>query len=277
MEEEGTYQYIQNLAAFTSRTECHFNKVVKPRNLAFRLNKNYKPSSKFYRNIFLIDSQKYISNMKQIYYFIKLTYYTGDIIYISNSRNYKISLDYLSKMRYFNPDFSFDNNIILRELLSPFMMDSYKAIYVIDSGEQIREESKFGDLILINKTLRNKYKIFHMSLNYDDSYFSKNEIRAILNRINNYNSFSNSFIKLRNYVYSSNEFFYNIEDDEEDEEEETGFNLIINKISDLLDNNIHEFNNGIGFYNKKLAILLWRFNCGRSNLKKPTAANKDSK
>ena len=56
MEEEGTFQYIQNLAAFTSRTECHFNKVISPKNISFEFKKDYKSNSKFYRSIFVIDS-----------------------------------------------------------------------------------------------------------------------------------------------------------------------------------------------------------------------------
>ena len=39
MEEEGTFLYLQNLAAFTSRIECHFNKVVRPKNINYNIKK----------------------------------------------------------------------------------------------------------------------------------------------------------------------------------------------------------------------------------------------
>ena len=268
MEEEGTFQYIQNLAAFTSRIECHFNKVVKPKGLTFNLKANYKPSSNFKRTIFLIDSQKYISNsnMEIIYYIIYREYCYGDIIFISNSKNYKITLENLGNMKDFIPDFNFDNNIILEELNDLNKTNLYKKIYILDVGEQVKDEFKFGDLIMIDDTI--EYSITHSHYNYDPIFnYSKEDIKKILRECNDYNSFSKVFTKLRNYLYSSGD---SIEDNKNN-----GLKLIKKKLDNLYSYNFNYFENGISI-DKRYKILEWRINCGFSKEQLPTAANKNS-
>ena len=265
MEEEGTYQYIQNLAAFTSRIECHFNKVISPKNISFEFKKDYKPSSKFYRSIFVIDSQMHIFNMKEIYNSIKKKFYNGDLIYITNSYNYEITLETLKNMREFNPNFSFDNYIILRKLIETDK-NLYKKLYIVDVGEQIKEGYKFSDLILINKDLK-KFSITHLSRQYSH-YITLDEIKNILKEVNNYITFSNAYIKIRNYLFICGEFF--------NDEGENGLKLINKKLEDLLSNYYINRRNGLSFLDEKYKILDWRIMCGVDREKLPTAANKNS-
>ena len=56
MEKDGTFLYLRNLVAFTSRIECNFNKVVKLKRIEYTMEKIYKPIKTFRRKIFIIDS-----------------------------------------------------------------------------------------------------------------------------------------------------------------------------------------------------------------------------
>ena len=57
MEEEGTFKYLQNLAAFTARIECNFNKVGLPKSIHYKVQEINKPIKTFTRTIFVIDCE----------------------------------------------------------------------------------------------------------------------------------------------------------------------------------------------------------------------------
>ena len=75
---EGTFLYLQNLAAFTSRIKCHFNKVVRPKNINYIVQKVVEPISTYYRKIIIIDIQINTFNIFYIYHIVKREFVKED-------------------------------------------------------------------------------------------------------------------------------------------------------------------------------------------------------
>ena len=210
MTEEGTFRYLQNLAAFTSRIECHFNKVVRPKNINYCVQNVVEPISTYYRKIIIIDSQINLFNISAISQIVKKEFIEGDLIYMSNNRNYKVTLEDLKTMKFFYPDFSFNNDVIIKEINS-FKKDLYNEIYILDVGEQQTNESKFGDLLLVHHKLINYYNMLHLSILYSHNDLPFRRIKNILNSSENIFSSNNDYRQIRNYIYGAN---INIEKDE---------------------------------------------------------------
>ena len=203
MLEEGTFIYLQNLAAFTSRVECNFNKVVRPKNINYTVQNVIEPISTYYRKIIIVDSQQKLYNLYYIYYLVKNEFVNGDLIYMSNTKNYKVTLENLKNMKTFYPDFSFDNDIIIREINS-FKKGLYNEIYILDVGEQQTNETKFGDLFLAHHKIINIYKTVHLSILYSHNTLQFRKIKNLLN--NSYNIFSSNedYRQIRNYIFGAN-------------------------------------------------------------------------
>ena len=198
MEEEGTFKYLQNLAAFTARIECNFNKVSRPKNINYSLKKVSKSIKIFYRMIFLIDGQIPF-NFSKIRKDLQSRFYEGDVIYITNSKKYKANLEYINETEEFEPDFSVDNNRILNEI-NNFEEGLYNRIYIYDVGEQIKNDYKFSDLIYVCYNLKISIKKTHNSY-MKKKYFLQN-VQNILINVIDLNSFKNNFINIRNFLYN---------------------------------------------------------------------------
>jgi hypothetical protein len=259
MEEEGTYIYIKNLGAFTSRIECNFNKVVKPKTINYIVKKVEAPIKTFTRNLIIIDSQIKLYDLYLVKYKVKSEYTDGDVIFIANTKNYKISINDLENMHSFIPDLNFNNNIIIDEI-NKLEQNLYSQIYVLDIGEQIYDELKLGDLLLINHNIKYYYNTRHLSLNYNKNKYNIKIIKNLNQKIFDINSFNDNYIELRNYVYGT----INSEDENEIKE----IREIMLKIKDHL-------------YSKeskmKYEILNWRLECVKCSSDLPIAANKYSK
>ena len=266
MTEKGTYRYLQNLAGFTSRTECNFNKLVLPKKMNYTIKEIKAPIKIFKRNIFILDSEKFLdsSSISIVFSRIKDNYSKGDIIFMANTEKYKINITDLEKMKYFEPDLNFDNNKIINEI-NNFEKGLYNRIYVLDIGEQISENYKFGDLLLLNHNLNNYYNTTHSKCEYSNyNKYSLKEIKKIADKIIDLNSFEKYYIDIRNYLYSSSQH--------SNDEEENGLKILqtqINKIKyDLKFNSENS-------YKIKYEILKWRFDCVSAD-PIPTAADKES-
>ena len=255
MTEEGTFLYLQNLAAFTSRIECHFNKVVRPKNINYIVQNVVEPISTYYRKIIIIDIQKSTFNISYIYHIVEKEFVEGDLIYMTNNKNYKVTLENLKTMKFFFPDFSFNNDIIINEINS-FKKDLYNEIYILDVGEQQTIESKFGDLLLVHHKLINYYNMLHLSILYSHDSLQFRSIKNLLNNSENIFSSYEVYRQIRNYIYGAR---INIEKEELKE-----IKSILSKKYFLQIDNI------------KYRILNWMLSAVSSEEVIPIAANKNS-
>ena len=148
MEEDGTYLYLRNLASFTSRIECNFNKVIKPKEITYTVKKVEAPIKAYTRNIIIVDSQIKLYDLFDVKCKVKEKYINGDTIFIANSKKYKITIKELEEMNSFIPDLSFNNDIIIEEI-NKFEQNLYNHIFVLNIGEQKTTSYKLGDLLLI--------------------------------------------------------------------------------------------------------------------------------
>ena len=120
--------------------------------------------------------------MNIIYNEIEKRYFKGDIIYLANYHNYKISLEELKKINIFTPNSNFINHIIINEL-SEIDDKTCEGLCVIDVSERVWEKNEFGDLLLINDEISNEFSIIHSSRLYN-SFLSLIQIKKILKNIN---------------------------------------------------------------------------------------------
>ena len=150
--------------------------------------------------------------------------------------------------------------------INNFEKGLYKRIYVLDIGEQISENYKFGDLLLLNHNLNNHYNTTHSKCEYSNyNKYTLKEIKNIADRIIDLNSFEKYYIDIRNYLFSSSQH--------SNDEGENGLKILqtqINKIKYDL-----KFNSQ-GSYKIKYEILKWRFDCVSADPIQ-TAADKESK
>ena len=263
MEEEGTFKYLQNLASITSRIDINFGKMIKKKNIIYDVKKVEKPISTFKRTIFVIDSQVKLQKyeIESIYKEIKFRFYPDDLILISNTLDYKITLDKLGKMENFNPNFDFDNNIIINEI-NQLEEGFYKTIFVLDAKEQNQENLKFGDLILIGENLKYFYNTIHLNLFYKNKY-SFEEFKDITDKITDTNSFNDNFKEIRNYLFEASHVF------EKNEKE-----IMFNEIKRIMKERESEIDKNQEF-KSKYEILNRRL-CFGIAVNLPTAADKKS-
>ena len=258
MEEDGTYIYLRNLAAFTLRIECNFNKVVKPKKIDYIVRKVYQPIKTFKRKIFIIDSDINLYNLFPLQNYLEKLYVEGDAIFISNSGNYRKSLNEFKNMKKFIPNLSFNNNIIIEEI-NKLEEGLYNEFYIIDIGEQKRHDYKLGDLLIIMHNIKYDYEAIHSSFLYDKKYTIKT-IKNLNIKIYDLDSFNNNYVDIRNYAYGT------IHSENEDEKKE--LREILLKVKNFLS---YE---GVKI---KYKILEFRLNCRSYNSDLPIAADKHSK
>ena len=264
MEEEGTFKYLQNLAAFTARIECNFNKVGLAKNIHYKVQGINKPIKTFTRIIFVIDCEVPYY-LEDIEYKIKNSYSNGDIIYLLNSKEYKININDLNKgyNKLFEPDFSFDNNIILNEI-NNYENNLYRKIIIISVGEQTRDNIRLGDILFSRMKLNHCYYTIYSR--YKTKKYFLEEIKKITNNIKDLISFNLNYKFLRNSLYSS---YFNSEEEEKNSKEE-----IMNMLNNLTkDPNLKlEDDDEI-----KKAILMEMIKSTNVKTILPLAADKDSK
>ena len=270
MEKEGTFLYLCNLAAFTSRIECNFNKVVKPKTIKYIVQKVEKPINVYNRNILIIDSEINLYNLCQLKSLVKKEYSEGDVIFLANSRKYKVSLKELEDMNKFLPDLSFNNDVIINEI-NKFEKNLYNNIYVFDIGEQKRNDYKFGDLMLIKHKLKFKYNYtaVHYSLIYKYYNYKLANLKNLNLNIFDLYSFRDNYIELRNYAYGT----INTKDENETKE----LKNILSKINGYLDGEEYYDNYNIDDNRIKYDIINWRVLATKCELELPIAADKNSK
>ena len=255
-DEEGTFIYLKNLAAFTSRIECHFNKVVRPKNINYSIQNVEEPITTYYRKIIFIDSQIKLYDLSLIYNRVKRRFVDGDLIYLLNNKNYKITLKDLKDMKNFIPDFSFDNKKIILEINS-FKSKLYNELYIIDVGEQQINEHKFGDLLLVQHNLINYYHILHCSMHYNHNVLLFINIKNLLNKSSNILIFNQNYKDIRNYIFGAN-----LSEENND----------LKEIKSLLSTKTYLQINDL-----KFRILNWMLSAFNSSEVLPKAANKNSK
>ena len=261
MKKDGTFLYLRHLAAFTSRIECNFNKVVKPKKIEYTVNKIYKPIKAFRRKIFIIDSNIKLYNQYVFYLkkHLKKEYVDGDVIFIANSKKYKITLNEFNNMNSFTPDLLFNNNIIIQEI-NKFEEGLYNEFYIMDIGEQKRQDYKLGDLLIIKHNINYDYGAIHSSILYDSEKYNIKIIKNLNKKIYDLNSFKSNYMELRNYVYGT------LHSKDEDKKKEIGD--ILSRVKSYIlteDDKI------------KYKILEFRLNCVSYDSDLPIAANKHSK
>ena len=247
------------MAAFTSRIECHFNKVVKPKTVNYIVKKVEVPITTYTRNIIIIDSQIKLYDLYLVKYKVRKEYVDGDVIFIANTKNYKISINDLENMKSFYPDLTFNNDIIIDEI-NKFENNLYDHIYVLDIGKQKFDGFKFGDLMLVKHKINHYYNAIHSSLSYEQSNYNIKIIKNLNQKIFDINSFNENYIELRNYVYGT------INSDDESIINEV--REIVSKIKNYLESNDSTI---------KYKILNWRLKCVKCDSDLPIAANKYSK
>ena len=259
IEEEGTFRYLQNLAAFTARIECNFNKVGLAKKICYSVKKINKPIMTFHRIIYVIDSEVPFK-LKDYHSHFKEHYFDGDIIYVANSKDYKININDFNSNAIIEPDFTFDNNIILNEI-NNYKYKLYNEIHIIGIGEQIRDKIRFGDILF--EGLKNYHKIYYR---YKTKRYSLDQVSKITNNINDLISFNLNYKILRNYLYNS---FY-----DSNEEKKKSFEEIKNVLHNLNKEPNLKLEND---YKIKEAILMVMINSTIVKNISPFAADKNSK
>ena len=222
MEEEGTFKYLQNLAAFTARIECNFNKVGLAKNINYIVQEINKPIPIFKRTIFVIDSEVSFK-FKEIIKKLEKNYCNGDIIYLANSKDYKININDIYSEKLFEPDFSVDNNIILKEI-NDYEYKLYNEILIISIGQQIKDNIRIGDLLFSGKKLKYYYNIIYFR--FKSKKYTLEGVKKTTNNINDLISFNLNFKFLRNCLYNS---YYNSDDEKKNSYEE--IKIILNNLS----------------------------------------------
>ena len=286
MEEEGTFRYIRNLSALTSRCDVLLKngknpKLWKPKAINYKLNlsKNYFWKD-FKRKIYIIDVDSPVSENDKTYIYdiIKEELYStyNNIIYfINNDDKVKIDIEDINKNDSLIPNNSNQANLkkiaydILEECNHKFENNYF--IEIFSDGISSRNDNKVMDYILSCEEIPYDKRSFQL-LPEANTGISKEFIFDSLKNLENiksFNEFSDNYKNIRNSLLFSY-FDYTLEMSQ--------FNIKreIDRIENAIKEEINEDEKKLNILKEKMEILIFYSNVEIENFGINAAAFQDA-
>ena len=287
MEEEGTFRYIRNLSAVTSRCDVLSNngndpKIWKPKAIDYKLdlNKDYFWKD-FQRKIYIIDVDSPVSENDKIYIYdtIKEELYSpyNNIIYFINSDGkIKIDIEDIKKRNSLIPNNN-NNQINYKNIAYEIIEEcnqKFKGNYFIEifcDGISSRNDNKVMDYILSCEQITYQMRSFQLLPEANTGItteFISNTLKNLEN-IKNFNDYSNNYKNIRNSLLFLH-FDYSLQMSEFSIKGE------INRIEKEIEEEIKEDENKLKQFKEKMEILSFYSNVEIENLGINAAAYQDA-
>ena len=225
MEEEGTFRYIRNLSAITSRCDVLLKngknpKLWKPKAINYKLNlsNNYFWKD-FERKIYIIDVDSPLSekDKKSIYNKIKeelYSHYNNLIYFINNGGKKRIDIeDILQKEIEIETNNQTNSRKMAYEIIeecNQIFKQNY-CIYIFYDGISLKNDNKVVDYILQCKQITDIKKSIQMVSNTKiliSKEFIVNTLKSLKN-IKNFNDYSNNYKNIRNSLFLFHYYYEN--------------------------------------------------------------------
>ena len=286
MEEEGTFRYIRNLSALTSRCDVLLKngknpKLWKPKAINYKLNlsKDYFWKD-FKRKIYIIDVDSPVSENDKIYIYdiIKEELYStyNNIIYFINKDDKeKIDIEDIKKKNSLIPNNS--NQINLKKI----------AYDILDECNHLFDKNYFIEILCDGISSRNDNKVMDYILSCEEIPYDKRSFQLLpeantgistefisdtlknLENIKNFDEFSNNYKNTRNSLLFSY-FDYTLEMSQFHIKSE------IDRIEKAIEEEIDEDENKLKLFKEKMEILTFYSNVEIENLGINAAAFHDA-
>ena len=220
MEEEGTFRYIRNLSALTSRFDVlkkdgENPRTWKPKAIDYKLeNKNYFWKD-YQRKIYIIDVDSPVTKNDKIYIYdiIQEELYSqyNNIIYFINNGKIRLNLEDIKKDDSLNPKEKNENinlKLISEEIINE-CNDVFKGNYYIEifsDGLSIINDNKLMDYILSCENIAFDKRSFQLlpEANHNISTDFISETLENLEKIKTYQDLMNNYKNIRNCLLFSN-------------------------------------------------------------------------
>ena len=286
MEEEGTFRYIRNLSALTSRCDVLLKngknpKLWKPKSINYKLNlsKDYFWKD-FKRKIYIIDVDSPVSENDKTYIYdiIKeelYSNYNNLIYFINNDDKEKIDIEDIKKKNSLIPNNSNQANLkkiaydILEECNHIFEKNYF--IEILCDGISSKNDNKVMDYILSCEEIpydKRSFQLLPEANSGISTEFISDTLKNLEN-IKNFDEFSNNYKNTRNSLLFSY-FDYTLELSQFHIKSE------IDRIQKAIEEEIDEDENKLKIFKQKMEILTFYSNVEIENLGINAAAFHDA-
>ena len=223
MEAEGTYRYIRNLCAVTSRCDVLMKEGEDPQNwkpdcIEYKLDLKKKYFHKYFnRKIYIIDVEKPVSKEDKLFIYEEISkeIYSeyNNAIYFYNNGIEKINLEDILKSSSLIPKKNTKKN--MKEMADNLIEDCIKNfgndfnIMIFTDGFSINQDNKFMDYILSNDQINLDNKLYQLLLdiqcNITEDFATKNINK--LQEIKTYEALMSNYKNIRNSIIFTNNLF----------------------------------------------------------------------